>query len=283
MKNFTVVSLLSLSILGCANTAPSSSESQLQTSLSSDSLCCVSEADFPWVVLDKVDSFKFEINESAPVWGFESGKSYFSAFEFSQQSGSVRVTLKSNMVDKSVFAPSIALLDEQYLVVKTFTEDDFKVRFSDALSKSRYEKTFEVDSVKTPYMVIYTDSNSINDEVIVPHPAKVRAIEAGEPMPIVTDLKYTNTYSGELELEIETLSLSGYKQKKQQVRQKEAIPAPTKSVVKPLQSTQDYYHSSIQQAVEANDIPKALSLLEEAKALNVEDAQKVFVEAVNAR
>jgi maltose operon protein len=44
----------------------------------------------------------------------------------------------------------------------------------------------------------------------------------------------------------------------------------------------NYYHNAIRQAVEQNDIAKALSLLEEAKALNVVDAQKVFVSAVNA-
>lgn len=41
--------------------------------------------------------------------------------------------------------------------------------------------------------------------------------------------------------------------------------------------------SSIERAVQANDLPKALSLLDEAKALGIEGAQEVFVKAVNAR
>lgn len=281
MKNFAVVSLLSLSIFGCANTAPSEQKLASNQNLSTEPVCCLSEADFPWIVLDKVDSFKFEIDKSAPVWGFETGNSYFTAFEFSEQSGTVRVALKSNMNDKTVFSPSIALLDENYLVTKTLTAEDFKIRFSDAMAKNRYEKTFEVDSVKTPYMVVFTDSQVIGQEVTIPHPAKVRAIESGEPMPIVTDPKYRHVHTGELELEIETLSLSGYKQKKATPRSE-----PMKKVVsdvRPLKETQNYYHSAIKKAVEANDIPKALSLLDEAKALNVEGAQEVFVNAVNAK
>ncbi|CSC16930.1 maltose operon periplasmic protein [Vibrio cholerae] len=35
--------------------------------------------------------------------------------------------------------------------------------------------------------------------------------------------------------------------------------------------------------MQANDLPKALSLLDEAKALGIEGAQEVFVKAVNAR
>ncbi len=45
--------------------------------------------------------------------------------------------------------------------------------------------------------------------------------------------------------------------------------------------TQSYYYKAIEQAVAAGDIPKALSLLDEAKALNIPGAQETFVRAVN--
>ncbi|MFA0521054.1 transcriptional regulator, partial [Vibrio sp. 10N.222.55.E8] len=44
-----------------------------------------------------------------------------------------------------------------------------------------------------------------------------------------------------------------------------------------------YYHNAIKAAVEADNIPKALSLLDEAKALGIEGAQEVFVKAVNKK
>ena len=44
-----------------------------------------------------------------------------------------------------------------------------------------------------------------------------------------------------------------------------------------------YYHNAIKVAVEANDIPKALTLLDEAKELGIEGAQTVFVKAINTK
>lgn len=47
--------------------------------------------------------------------------------------------------------------------------------------------------------------------------------------------------------------------------------------------SQAFYLSAIEKAVSTGDIPKALSLLDEAKALGIEGAQEVFVKAVNTR
>ncbi|MFA0071936.1 transcriptional regulator, partial [Vibrio breoganii] len=44
-----------------------------------------------------------------------------------------------------------------------------------------------------------------------------------------------------------------------------------------------YYHNAIKVAVEANDVPKALTLLDEAKELGIEGAQTVFVKALNTK
>ncbi|WED24913.1 MalM family protein [Vibrio sp. JC009] len=284
MRKFAVLSLLPLSLLGCSNMT--SNENLVADAIVSEQVCCTSLSDFPWIALKKADSFQFEINEAAPVWGFEGGKSYLSAFEFSEYSGVVRLTLRSRMNKGRVFAPSIDLLDGNYEVKKTVSPEEFQVRFSDALLGNRYEMTLKVDTNKTPYMVVYTDAENIGQEITIPHPAKVRAKESGAPMPIATDPKYLFSYTGELDLEFETLSLSGYKSKQKQKSEREASPSKAtevKAQIKPLMDTQNYYHNSIRAAIKANDIPKALSLLDEAKALNVEGAQEAFVKALNNR
>ena len=51
--------------------------------------------------------------------------------------------------------------------------------------------------------------------------------------------------------------------------------AKTVEAVQP--ETQKYYHQAISAAVANDDLNKAIRLLEEAKALNVEGAQQVFV------
>ena len=281
MKKLTTLLLLSLSIFGCSSTT--SNVVPVQEKLTDEQLCCVSEGDFPWVKLEKTDSFKFAVDQSTPVWKFENGNSHFSAFEFSELSGTVRLVLKSNMNNDTVFAPQIDLLDENWTVRNTVRFNDFSLKFSDALSKNRYEKTIEVNTNITPYMVIYSNAAQIGKVMTIPHPAKIRAQESGEPMPIVSDPKYRFSHTGELELEVETLSLSGYK-KRQKRKLATALSRPETVIEKaPLEQTKNYYLTSIQDAVKNEDIPKALALLEEAKDLNVEGAQEAFVNALNRK
>lgn len=279
MKKILIPLFLVAFTFGCSNTASVTEAPEVVPSVSRENFASVS--DFPWVALDKVDSFRFKIDESAPVWRFDSGNSYFAAFEFAQQSGKVRISLDSNMKNHKVFAPRINLLNDQFVVVKTLNTGDFNIRYANAMARDRYTKEWTIDTDKTPYMVIYTDGKTIGKTIEIPHPAKVRAIEAGEPMPIVTDIKYRHAYTGELYMDVETLSLSGYKRKLRQAENVSKHRNINKPVEKALNETKAYYHSSIKKAVESGDIPKALGLLEEAKTLNVDGAQKVFVDAVN--
>lgn len=53
------------------------------------------------------------------------------------------------------------------------------------------------------------------------------------------------------------------------------------TIVQP--ETKKYYISAIENAVKAGDVAKALSLLDEAKMLNVDGAQQAFIKAVNAK
>lgn len=61
------------------------------------------------------------------------------------------------------------------------------------------------------------------------------------------------------------------------------VPAVNKEpVVTEVQpETVSFYSSAIQKAVAENNIPKALALLDEAKALGVKGAQQTFVKAIN--
>ncbi len=292
MKNGLVLLLSSLGLFGCTSNNIAAID-QATDQLDGAQLCCEDMSQFPWVVLNTEEDLQFDLDESAPVWNFESGNSYFSAFEFSERSGSVEILLRSNMLEEQVVEPKIALYNADFEVVKIIEEEDFKVKFSDALARNRYELTFKVDAGATPYMVLYADAQDFGEKVVVPHPARIRAMESGEPMPIVADPIYYKSPMGSFVLELETLTLSGYKQKakKPVVQNKQtalestpAKAAPVKAVSKPVVSdTKDYYFNAITKSVEDGNIPKALSLLDEAKALNIEGAQEVFVKAVNAK
>lgn len=282
MKKYLTLLLSGMSLIGCASSDDLSLKQNtlpLQTEL-----CCESVSQYPWARLQQNQELDFQLNSASPVGRFEQEKSYFSAFTFAQQSGSVELRLRSLMLDGEVAVPQIELLDENFNIVKTIDDTEFEIKFSDALAKSRYELTVKVDTVKTPYMIVYIETSELGKKVVVPHPAKLRAEESGEPMPIVTDPTYLASNNGHFSLDIETLTLSGYNQKS--LIQSEPVTPVAKVKAQPITvvpETQTYYHNAIRTAVESNNLDKALSLLEEAKALNVEGAQEVFIKAVNAK
>jgi len=284
-KSSMLAVLLGALLSGCA------SDAQVQTQLTPPTnaeVCCSDFSQFPYAQLNDNEDLKFDIDLGSPVGTFTTGNSHFAAFKFSDRSSEMVMTLSSLMIDDSVFAPEVILLDPNFQPVKTLKFEDFKVRASDAFTRTSYIERLRVDASKTPFMVIYTPADQLGKAIQVDHPAKVRAKEFGEVMPMVTDPVYTNQLGGRLELEIETLKLRPYRAKTVVAPAVAAAPvvAETKkpnTQIRAQQETQDFYISAIQNAVKSGDVPKALSLLDEAKALNVEGAQEAFVRAVNAK
>ena len=293
-KSSMLAVVLGALLSGCA------SDAQVQTKLDAPTnaeVCCSDFSQFPYAQLNDNEDLKFDIDLGSPVGTFTTGNSHFAAFKFSERSGEMVVKLSSLMIDDSVFAPEAMLLDENFKPVQTLKFEDFKVQASDAFTRTSYIERLRVDASKTPYIVIYTPADELGNKVKVDHPAKVRAKEFGEVMPMVTDPVYTNQLGGRLELEIETLKLRPYRAKPAvaPVATPAALATTTAvtatavatnkadTQIRVQQETKDFYLSAIQNAVKSGDIPKALGLLDEAKALNVEGAQEAFVRAVNAK
>lgn len=284
-KSSMLAVVLGALLSGCA------SDAQVQTKLDAPTnaeVCCSDFSQFPYAQLNDNEDLKFDIDLGSPVGTFATGNSHFAAFKFSERSAEMVVKLSSLMIDDSVFAPEAMLLDENFKPLKTLKFEDFKVQASDAFTRTSYIERLRVDASKTPYIIIYTPADELGKAIKVDHPAKVRAKEFGEVMPMVTDPVYTNQLGGRLELEVETLKLRPYRA--QAAVAPVAAPAAVATnqakvtpEIRVQQETQDFYLSAIKNAVESGDVPKALGLLDEAKALNVEGAQEAFVRAVNAK
>ncbi|MBG0754188.1 transcriptional regulator [Vibrio cidicii] len=274
-KHSLLAVVLGALLTGCA------SDAKLQTELTPPTnaeVCCSDFAQFPYAQLNDNEDLKFDVDLASPVGTFAAGNSHFAAFRFSERSGDVTVTVSSLMIDDSVFAPEVLLLDKQFQVVETLKLQDFQILPSDAFTRTRYIEKFTTNAEQTPYFVIYTPADQLGKQVTVDHPAKIRAKEFGEVMPMVVDPVYTYRLGGRIELQVETRKLRPF-------RAAEAVQSVQTPVVekniKAQPESQQFYLSVIEQAVAAGDIPKALSLLDEAKALNIPGAQETFVRAVN--
>lgn len=157
MKKVISISCLVFSALisGCAVNQPS----VLNVMPPSDTeLCCQSYSQLPYVQLNDNETVKFNIDTSSPAASFSEGNSHFAAFKFGERSLDITVSLSSYFYDGSVFAPEVALLSADFKVVKKVKNRDFKVSTSDAFTKSRYNYRLKINTIETPYMVVYTPS-----------------------------------------------------------------------------------------------------------------------------
>lgn len=288
MKNVSSISCLVFSALisGCAVNQPS----VLNVMPPSDTeLCCQSYSQLPYVQLNDNETVKFNIDGASPAANFAGGNSHFAAFKFGERGLDITVSLSSYFYDGSVFAPEIALLSADFKVVKHVKNSDFKVSTSDAFTKSRYNYRLKINTIETPYMVVYTPSELLGKKITTTHPARIRAQELGEPMPMVTDPAYTFQNGGSLELSVELLTLKPVVNQPVgavmtsgvvtvgAVDKKAAIPAVIQD------DTKHYYLNAIEQAAKGKDIQKALALRDEAKALGIVEAEAMFIKSISAK
>ncbi|MEZ5542186.1 MAG: MalM family protein [Pseudomonadota bacterium] len=95
--------------------------------------CCESMADLPFRMLAVERKEKIELNTASPAFNFDSGKSYFTAFELPPFSGPYRIVIESlfvgdNVSTSYVFYPHILTLDESHNIIRSSGKGLFAVR-----------------------------------------------------------------------------------------------------------------------------------------------------------
>ena len=267
-KKLLMILLASFSLTACSTTDLITKPIK---ALPSSDVCCSSYSQYPWIQLDTKEDFDFQLDANAPIGNFSDGNSFFNAFKFAEKSKKVRLRIESYMLNGTVVAPKIITFDDNFNIVNTINFTQFKLQQAGAFSRNQFRLNVEIEASKTPYFIIYSSEEYLGQSIKVKHPARVRAEETGEPMPTVTDPVYLYSRFGELNLTVKTLSLQPRKRvkKEAQVVISQAEP-----------ETQTFYKNAIIKAVNADDMPKALKLLEEAKALGINDADETFIDAL---
>lgn len=256
-QNLLISLFVSLSLTACSSTDTITKPIK---ALASSEVCCNDFSQFSWIQLNATEDIDFQLDLSSPIGHFSDGNSYFNAFKLSDRSQKVQLRLASFMSNKSVVAPTLITLDDKFNIVSTASLDQFVIKTSDVFTKTRYQLNLDLDASKTPYFIVYSSDSYLGQSVKVKHPARVRAEEFGETMPMVTDPTYRYERFGQLKLSVKTISLQAYKTPVKQAQ----------ATIKSIQSkTQVFYKNAITEAVNANDMTKAFFLLEEAKELGL--------------
>ncbi|MFS1462885.1 MalM family protein [Vibrio lentus] len=223
----------------------------------------------------------FDVTPESQHLNYQSINSPVVAVELPANRGEYSLTI-SSLIGDTAFVPRAVIYDKNGKELESYSQSDFEYKKPRMHLGNRLvaEKEFfpprTEDSV---FLVVYTDQQEVGGFTDVIHPARLDAEGRGNYLPEVKDIPIPNGNVGKIEVTIDRASFFSFGSSSSESNAK---PAAAKiDTIQP--ETQTYYHNAIQTAVTEDNIPKALSLLDEAKALGIEGAQEVFVKAVNKK
>jgi maltose operon protein len=145
--------------------------------------CCTSLSQIPTEQIKIGESLTFGLGNGSPVYGFETGKSYFRAFALPDTATPYEVTVDSYPVggylkNAYVFAPRIITLDRNRSIIRSSGPETFSTGRSglvEALQRAEGleqklsgSMTFEDNSLGERYLVIHTTDALLKERTSVP-------------------------------------------------------------------------------------------------------------------
>lgn len=298
MKHLVLGCAISMALLGCTATETVVFDTQNVSQVAE------SYSEIEWVKVEPTKRINFSIDEKNQNYQFPTGVSPIAAFDINTQGKELELEIISHF-KKSVFYPNALLLNENNQVLKAFSTEDFEYKHAYGLEGDRLTTEITIQPVgqQRVKLLIYTTPELTKGKSEILHPVKLDAIARGNYPPDVPNPIIPHAQHGLLSIvakvdsavvveEPLTVSSTDTAQQKfkGELAAQEKQSTVTHSVVASSDASlslsveqQQFYLTSIENAVKVGMLDKALALLEEAKALNVEGAQQVFIKAVNAR
>lgn len=227
---------------------------------------------------------KVSISDTTQILRNDFIDSPVAVFSIPANRGQLSLKITSDIKD-TVFVPYAAIYDESGKVLETYGEESFsyyKPKFHLGNRLVADVDFYPPTSKDKVYVVVYTKKEVLDGVTEVAHPARLDAEGRGNYMPEIKDIPVPHSLQGSVELEVSGPRFSLFNSASSS-SENVTVHSPemaTKVTTTARPETQAYFLTEIDKAVAEKDIPKALSLLDEAKALNIEGAQKAFVDAV---
>ncbi|MEX0332925.1 MalM family protein [Vibrio tubiashii] len=240
-------------------------------------------ADLQSAAMKLPSSAVVDINANSQYLDFKEIDSHVAVFELPANRGEFSIEITSFISD-TAFVPRAIIVDKTGKVLESYERDEFvytKPRLNLGNRLVADKDFFPPLGLESVYLIVYTDKSELGGFTDVIHPARLDAEGRGNYLPEVKDIKIPNAETGRIEVSIDRVSLFSIGTSTAENAPLKPSQAPKVEIIQP--ETQTYYHNAIRSAVKSDNLDKALSLLDEAKALNVEGAQEVFIKAVNAK
>ncbi len=206
-------------------------------------------------------------------------------FEIPADRGRLSIEITSEIGD-SVFYPHLLITDGQGNVIERYDDQVFEYKKPRLNLGNRLVADvdfFPPSGYKTLYVLVYTAQQDLAGSTDVIHPARLDAEARGNYMPELKDIPVPHSLTGSIELNLSGPGFLAGLTSATPSAQAVSSSDEAQRVMEVQPDTQNYYFTAIEQAVKADNLPKALSLLDEAKALGVSGAQEVFIKAVNSK
>ncbi|NLS14300.1 maltose-binding protein [Vibrio sp. SM6] len=281
--------LMSMSVLfGCASHQDFESRSG-----SSQEITSIPQIDWHEVMVPS--SFSMHFSKQSQLLENSDISSPVAGFSFEVTEPRVTIEISGIVRELKVFAPNLALYDQDFNLLRKYTSEHFDYDRDDFVKGNVLFGDVELNlplNITRVYGVIYTTDNDLSNTTELIHPAKAFAIAKRNDPPAIDDPIAKHVNVGEVSVVIKRDSIfTGLLEKPTKSASAPEIPQEysepgiiADSVISDVQpETKTFYYQAIETAVAENNIPKALGLLDEAKALGIEGVQEVFVKAINKK
>lgn len=223
----------------------------------------------------------FDVTPESQILNYNGINSPVVAIELPADRGEYSIKITS-MIGDTAFVPNAVIYDKNGRELERYSKDSFeytKPRLHLGNRLVAENDFYPPTTSESVYLVIYTEQEDLGGFTNVIHPARLDAEGRGNYLPEMEDIPVPNANVGKIEVTLDRVSFFSFGSSSSS----NAKPVVGTKVDSVQPETQTYYHNAIQAAVKEDNLPKALSLLDEAKALGIEGAQEVFVKAVNTK
>ena len=239
---------------------------------------------------------EFDLTSAGQTATFTDASGKVLALQLPADHGALTIRVRSLIEGKQVFAPNVLVLDQQQRPAAFYPSNQFSYQPASLLTGDRLESTLKLSPApgqKNIYLLVYTTPRDLQQQTVLQGASKAYAKATGNQPPDIPDPVAQHTNSGQLSLKIsaertnDTISIGN--------NDTTAIATPltaastpataekTATTVALLPATENYFNQQIRQALKADDLSQALTLLQEAERLGSSSARTTFMDNVQTR
>lgn len=250
----------------------------------------------------KVKTTLSEQQRQAFTASFAGVESPVAAYRIPANQGTLEVEIISPIENKSVFVPSAVVLDNNFNVAAVYPSSEFKFHEERGMAPNRFSAELNLTPAASQdyiYLLIYTTQQDLAKTTMMPHPAKSYAKGTGHQPPALNDIEIKHSLNGEIQINVTNSNGTRFIGMPTKVFTSEKASQPVGQATAPVkataatapkavntpvdQDTEAYFNQAVTKALKANDVNKAMNLVNEAEKLGLTSPRQTFLKQVSSK